>query len=319
MSTWQHDLKSCITSVTQLCDLLKLPISLFDQSKLNFPIRVPRPFINRMKAGDPNDPLLLQVIAKQDEQLIIPGFTLDPLAEHKSAIPGLLHKYPGRILVTLTGGCAINCRYCFRRHFPYNSHQALAHWPQVLDYLKHTTTVHEVILSGGDPLMIDDSKLQEIVSSLEKIDNIKTLRIHTRLPIVIPKRITDKLCDILQTTSLKTVMVLHVNHANEIDTELEKQLNKLSLATMLLNQSVLLKDINDSTDALIALSYRLWEAGVLPYYLHQLDRVSGVAHFEVEEPVGKQLIDDIRAQLPGYLVPTYVREIPNKPSKQQIY
>lgn len=293
MNTWQADLKLCITSVTQLCEALKLHTSLFDLTELNFPIRAPLPFVARMKPSDPNDPLLLQVIAKLDEQRVVPGFTTDPLKEHSSLIPGLLHKYPGRILVTLSGGCAINCRYCFRRHFPYNSHQALAHWPRVLDYLKNNTTVHEVILSGGDPLMVDDTKLQMLIHSLESIDNIKTLRIHTRLPVVIPNRITDNLCSILQTTTLKTVVVLHINHANEIDGDLALKLKQLSQVTTLLNQSVLLKEVNDSVQALIALSYQLWENGILPYYLHQLDRVSDVAHFEVSEAIGKQLVNEM--------------------------
>lgn len=316
MNNWQHELKQSITSVTALCKQLSLPTAMFDTNTLTFPIRAPISFIKRIEVGNPQDPLLQQIIAQSDERLETPGFTLDPLDEHDSILPGLLHKYPGRVLVTLAGACAINCRYCFRRHFPYTANQALAHWPKVMDYLKNDASIHEVILSGGDPLMVDDHRLQALIDSLETIDSIKTLRIHTRLPVVIPSRITTQFCQTLKNTRLNSVVVLHINHANEIDTLLENQLKHLKQSTTLLNQAVLLKNVNDSLDALSNLSYRLWDAGVLPYYLHQLDRVSGVAHFEVDILTGKKLIADMRASLPGYLVPNYAKEMPGESSKQ---
>src|SRR5210317_419233 len=270
-----------------------------DQSP-DFPIRVPEPFVTRMVPGDPHDPLLRQVLAVADERQAMPGFVKDPLDELEGPMPGVLHKYRSRVLVIYRGGCAINCRYCFRRHFPYQENTLTARdIDGLVSYLKAHPEVNEVILSGGDPLMADDQALSGLFVQLESVSSIHRLRIHTRLPIVIPERVTDLLCQAIATTALPVVMVLHSNHANEID------------------QSVILKGINDSADVLIALSERLFEAGIDPYYLNVLDRVSGAHHFDVSDLEVAALHQALLNALPGYLVPKLVREVPGIGHKVQ--
>jgi EF-P beta-lysylation protein EpmB len=268
--------------------------------------------------GDPTDPLLRQLLPLADEMIDVPGFTVDPvrddLAERQ---PGLLHKYDGRVLLVTTGTCAIHCRYCFRRHFPYDeTPRSLADWQPALDEIAADESVHEVILSGGDPLTLVDATLSEVVDAIASIPHVRRLRIHTRLPIVIPERVTDELIDILQTSRLTPIVVLHVNHANELDSHVATAIGRLSDAgIVLLNQAVLLAGINDSVDAQAALCERLVDLRVMPYYLHQLDRVAGAAHFEVPIETGRQIIRQLRERLPGYAVPRYAAEVPGAGSK----
>ena len=289
-----------------------------DQSP-DFPVRVPEPFVTRMVPGDPHDPLLRQVLAVADERHAMPGFVKDPLDELEGPMPGVLHKYRSRVLVIYRGGCAINCRYCFRRHFPYQENTLTARdIDGLVSYLKVHPEVNEVILSGGDPLMADDQALSGLFVRLESVSSIHRLRIHTRLPIVIPERVTDLLCQAIATTALPVVMVLHSNHANEIDQSVMDAVSQLRVVCRsVLNQSVILKGINDSADVLIALSERLFEAGIDPYYLNVLDRVSGAHHFDVSDLEVAALHQALLNALPGYLVPKLVREVPGIGHKVQ--
>ena len=289
-----------------------------DQSP-DFPVRVPEPFVTRMVPGDPHDPLLRQVLAVADERHVMPGFVKDPLDELLGPMPGVLHKYRSRVLVIYRGGCAINCRYCFRRHFPYQENTLTARdFDGLVSYLKAHPEVNEVILSGGDPLMADDQALSGLFVRLESVSSIHRLRIHTRLPIVIPERVTDTLCQIIAATALPVVMVLHSNHANEIDQSVMDAVSQLRVVCRsVLNQSVILKGINDSADVLIALSERLFEAGIDPYYLNVLDRVSGAHHFDVSDLEVAALHQALLNALPGYLVPKLVREVPGIGHKVQ--
>lgn len=289
-----------------------------DQSP-DFPVRVPEPFVTRMVPGDPHDPLLRQVLAVADERHAMPGFVKDPLDELEGPMPGVLHKYRSRVLVIYRGGCAINCRYCFRRHFPYQENTLTARdIDGLVSYLRAHPEVNEVILSGGDPLMADDQALSGLFVRLESVSSIHRLRIHTRLPIVIPERVTDLLCQAIATTALPVVMVLHSNHANEIDQSVMDAVSQLRVVCRsVLNQSVILKGINDSADVLIALSERLFEAGIDPYYLNVLDRVSGAHHFDVSDLEVAALHQALLNALPGYLVPKLVREVPGIGHKVQ--
>lgn len=289
-----------------------------DQSP-DFPVRVPEPFVTRMVPGDPHDPLLRQVLAVADERHAMPGFVKDPLDELEGPMPGVLHKYRSRVLVIYRGGCAINCRYCFRRHFPYQENTLTARdIDGLVSYLKAHPEVNEVILSGGDPLMADDQALSGLFVRLESVSSIHRLRIHSRLPIVIPERVTDLLCQAIAATALPVVMVLHSNHANEIDQSVMDAVSQLRVVCRsVLNQSVILKGINDSADALIALSERLFEAGIDPYYLNVLDRVSGAHHFDVSDLEVAALHQALLNALPGYLVPKLVREVPGIGHKVQ--
>ena len=289
-----------------------------DQSP-DFPVRVPEPFVTRMVPGDPHDPLLRQVLAVADERHAMPGFVKDPLDELEGPMPGVLHKYRSRVLVIYRGGCAINCRYCFRRHFPYQENTLTARdIDGLVSYLKAHPEVNEVILSGGDPLMADDQALSGLFVRLESVSSIHRLRIHTRLPIVIPERVTDTLCQIIAATALPVVMVLHSNHANEIDQSVMDAVSQLRVVCRsVLNQSVILKGINDSADVLVALSERLFEAGIDPYYLNVLDRVSGAHHFDVSDLEVAALHQALLNALPGYLVPKLVREVPGIGHKVQ--
>ncbi len=323
-SNWQLEYKTSITDVELLCQTLglkieQLPISY--KANKQFQLRVPQSYVERMQHGNPSDPLLLQVLPTQHEETQVAGYLKDPVGDLLSIkSPGLLQKYNGRALLLATSRCAINCRYCFRRHFPYST-QNPRHdsWAKSTQELEHDRSISEVILSGGDPLVLDDSELTKLIAKLEPIEHIKRLRIHTRLPVVIPNRINDELLNWVNNTRLQVIMVLHINHANEINTQMHKKLQKLKdLNCVLLNQSVLLKNINDQSSSLINLSEALFSAGVLPYYLHLLDKVDGAAHFDVCENSARQLMREIAKHLPGYLVPKLVREIANKQSKSVI-
>ncbi len=283
-----------------------------------FPVFVPLPLLVRMAVGDPHDPLLRQVLPVAEEEESPPHFSLDPLGESTATLkPGLLQKYAGRVLLVTTGACAVHCRYCFRRHFPYDEAPvSLDQWTPALQQIAKDETIEEVILSGGDPLTIVDDSLQKLILRLEEVSHLKRLRIHTRLPIMIPQRVTDSLVEMLRSTRLHSIVVIHSNHANELDDSVQDSILRLSNAGVtMLNQTVLLRGVNDNPESLIELSQRLLACRVLPYYLHQLDPVIGTSHFEVAKERGLALIAEMRAALPGYAVPRYVKELEGEPNK----
>lgn len=318
---WQRELADAVRDPGELCRLLAIDLPLADEARRSaagFPLLVPRAFVARMRKGDRHDPLLLQVLPVAAERQVAAGFSADPLAEAAAlAAPGLVQKYAGRALVLATGACAINCRYCFRREFPYaESGATRAGVEAAVDAVAADPTIHEVILSGGDPLLLDDERLGRLVERIEAIPHVRRLRIHSRLPIVLPTRVTESLTAILAATRLATVMVVHANHPAELDAAVAAALARLAAArVILLNQAVLLAGVNDSVAVLATLSERLVEIGVLPYYLHLLDRVQGTAHFEVSEDAAKCLHEALRARLPGYAVPRLAREVPGEPAK----
>lgn len=317
--SWQKILAQGFTSVNELLEFLALPASVGDATaEKQFKTRVPRGFAARMQRGNPYDPLLLQVLAVREELQNKEGYVTDPLIEVSgNPLQGLLHKYNGRVLLTLTGACAVNCRYCFRRHFPYqDNNPGRGGWQAVMDYIRQDTAIHEVILSGGDPLLAADVVLSDLLQQLAAIPHVQTLRFHTRIPIVLPERVNQELLDLLTATRLRKVIVLHCNHAQELDDRVFQTCGTLRQAGChLLNQSVLLRGINDDASILAALSERLFTCGVLPYYLHLLDKVAGAAHFDLPEEVALSLYRQLQEQLPGYLVPRLAREEPGKGSK----
>ncbi|SCZ50033.1 EF-P beta-lysylation protein EpmB [Thiohalomonas denitrificans] len=318
---WKNALADTVRDPAELIELLNLPQELVEparQAAAAFPLRVPRGFINRMKPGDSSDAVLRQILPLGAENTPLAGYSTDPVGDRSAAaLPGLLHKYHGRVLLAITGACAVNCRYCFRRHFPYSAENpAQGDWQQALGYLRQHGEVNEVILSGGDPLVYDDERLAELTQRLAAIPHLQTLRIHSRLPIVLPERINDPLLTWLTGSRLQPVMVVHVNHPAELNHEATAALERLRSAGIpLLNQTVLLKGVNDHPDTLAKLSDKLFAAGVIPYYLHLLDRVQGAAHFEVPETHAIELVATLRARLAGYLVPRLVREIAGAPGK----
>jgi EF-P beta-lysylation protein EpmB len=283
-----------------------------------FPLRVPRAFVARMRHGDAADPLLRQVLPLDEEEQLVPGFALDAVGDAAArAGAGLLHKYEGRALLVTTGSCAVHCRYCFRRHFPYGEESAGAdRWQGAVEYLRSDSSITEVLLSGGDPLSLSNARLRELGEALRTVPQLRRLRLHTRLPVVLPDRVDEELCAWLQSLPWALTVVLHANHGNEFDAAVDAACARLrATGASLLNQAVLLRGVNDSVDALAGLSERGFEAGVLPYYLHQLDRVQGAAHFEVPDPEALALHAALAARLPGYLVPRLVREIPGEAGK----
>jgi EF-P beta-lysylation protein EpmB len=316
---WQELWRDAVRDPRELLDLVGLSHRAdLVAEDAGFAMRVPRGFVARMRKGDARDPLLLQVLPQAAELGDVPGFTRDAVGDLASrAAHGVLHKYEGRALLVATGSCAINCRYCFRRHFPYAEETAAAgRWRESIDLIAEDASIREVILSGGDPLSLSTAKLGELTGRLATIEHVKRLRIHTRLPVVLPERVDDELEAWLRRLPMQRVVVLHANHPNELDGSVAGACARLAgTGTTLLNQSVLLRGINDDADTLQALSERLFTCGVLPYYLHQLDRVEGVAHFEVDDSRARALMDAVRTRLPGYLVPRLVREVAGAPSK----
>ncbi|SEL19736.1 L-lysine 2,3-aminomutase [Colwellia chukchiensis] len=322
-TSWQKELANVITDPKILLELLDISPTAYQQhfaARKLFPVRVPRPLLARMQKGDINDPILKQVMPLDAEFSMTDGYSEDPLEEHDTVAPGLLHKYKHRVLMMVKTGCAINCRYCFRRHFPYADNSPnKARWQQALTYILAHPEINEVIFSGGDPLMANDDHLQWLIAEIEKIPHIKRLRIHTRLPIVIPQRITPALVHSLTNTKLKVAIVFHVNHANEIDENVSQAIEPLRAARIaLFNQSVMLKGVNDNANTLAELSERLFDIGIQPYYLHLFDKVQGVAHFDTPETVAKQITLELMAILPGFLMPKLVREIAGEASKTPI-
>lgn len=321
MFGWQQEIAQSICSIDELLRFVGLRASQLDvdaQATKSFGLRVPRSFAERMQRGNPHDPLLLQVLPQRDELMMFPGYSCDPLSEQQAGkMPGLLHKYFGRVLLVLAGACAINCRYCFRRHFPYRENSiGDEQLDNIIAYIQARPEIFEVILSGGDPLIVKDAALERLIEKLAQLNQLRYVRIHTRLPIVLPNRITDSLIQALTKTRLKVNVVVHCNHAQEINDDVDGALKKLHRHHItLFNQSVLLKNINDDAEKLIALSHRLYQADVLPYYLHLLDAVQGAHHFQVSDEVAKKIIREMQAKLPGFLVPKLVREVPDALNK----
>jgi EF-P beta-lysylation protein EpmB len=322
-SDWRELWRDAITDPAELLQTVGLGDrpDLLPADDAGFALRVPRGFVARMRHGDPADPLLLQVLPQRVEHDRVEGFTTDAVGDLAArAGHGLLHKYDGRALLIASGSCAVNCRYCFRRHFPYGEEIAAAgQWREALDRVREDQSIRELILSGGDPLALATGKLEELSRGLAGLSHVIRLRIHTRLPVVLPERIDAPFLAWLDAVPLQKVVVLHANHANELDADVDAACARMRDAgATLLNQSVLLRGINDDAGALADLSERLFAAGVLPYYLHQLDRVQGVAHFEVEDARALALLDAVRARLPGYLVPRLVREMAGDASKRPL-
>ena len=321
---WQDSLADLITDPQELLVLLGLEAQQLDLDPAvlrDFPLRLTRSFAARMQKGNPRDPLLLQVLPQTVELQPVPGYSSDPLQESDSnPVPGILHKYAGRLLLMPTSSCAIHCRYCFRRHFPYTENRPnKQQWLQSLRYIRENKDIHELILSGGDPLAISDKYLEWLLEHLSGISHLKRLRIHTRMPVVLPQRVTDRLCELLQRSPLKCVIVIHCNHPQELNEEVRLACRQMKSAGIeLLNQSVLLKGINDSVQVLAELSETLFDFGVLPYYLHLLDKVQGSAHFDLDESSARALSASLRAVLPGYLVPSLVREEAGAASKTPV-
>ena len=321
---WQQALREAVRDPRELLDLLgldRLAPRLSDEAMVQFPLRVPRGFVARMRRGDPSDPLLRQVLPLDDEMRPMPGFGLDAVGDGAAkTAPGVIQKYRGRALLVATGSCAIHCRYCFRRHFPYAEETAARDgWREAVDLIRQDASIEEVLLSGGDPLSLSNGKLAELTGALADIPHLRRLRIHSRLPIVVPERVDDGLMGWLTALPWPVTLVVHANHANEFDGTVDAALGRLRAAGVhLLNQAVLLRGVNDSVDALGALSERGFAAGVLPYYLHQLDRVAGAAHFEVDDDTALALHAALMSRLSGYLVPKLVREVPGDPGKRSL-
>lgn len=321
---WQQELRMALRDPAAFCRLLELPAEWADRAQAaggTFPLFVPASYLRRIERGNPSDPLLRQVLPIAGELDDVARFGEDPVGDQRATLEaGLLHKYAGRALLVLTGACAVHCRYCFRRHFPYGElpHSDRA-WDRPLAALARDRSIQEVILSGGDPLMWVDRRLADLVRRLTAIGHIRRLRVHTRLPVMIPARVTDALIDWLAGGRLTPVLVLHANHARELSEEVAVAVARLQRAgVMLLNQAVLLRGVNDTVAAQVALSERLVQLRVVPYYLHQLDRVRGAAHFEVPVARGREIIAALRCQLPGYAIPRYVREVAGAPYKMPL-
>lgn len=316
---WQRALADAIRDAGELCAHLGLEGP--PAGDAGFPVRVPRGYAGRMRRGDPRDPLLAQVLPGADETRSVPGYGPDPVGDRDAMMrPGVLHKYAGRVLLVTTGACGIHCRYCFRREFPYaDANPRPDDWQAAIDYIAADDSIGEVILSGGDPLSLTDGRLAQLVERLEAIPHVHTLRLHTRMPVVLPERVDERLCEWLAATRLATVVVLHANHGNEIDAAVDGACRRLqACGSVLLNQAVLLHGVNDDVGALVTLSRRLFASGVLPYYLHMLDPVQGAAAFAVDRETARGLAAGVAARLPGYLVPRLVAEEPGRPGKTPV-
>lgn len=318
---WQTILADAVTDPAELSRLLNLPPRLATsagRATEEFPLLVPRTYLARIRPGDPQDPLLLQVLPRTEELENTPQFGDDPLGETEATrTPGLLAKYQNRLLMVTTGACPVHCRFCFRRHFPYDALPgSKARWEAAAQCIAANPSTHEIILSGGDPLSLKDTALKGLVERMADIPHLRRLRIHSRFPVLIPQRVTPALLATLQSTRLTTLVVVHVNHPGEIDPAVAQAFGRLVDAGIpVLSQTVLLRGVNDRVEVLVELCERLVDLRVMPYYLHQLDRVAGTAHFEVPETIGRELIEELRTRLPGYAVPRYVRETPHDPSK----
>ena len=318
---WKQSLQKAVRSVDELLNLLKIVDPLEVDVDPHFPLRVPHEFVAKMRLQDPRDPLLLQVLPLKEENVQVPLYTTNPVHDAEAIMqPGLIHKYPSKVLFTLTGACAVHCRFCFRRHYPYQDNiPNQAQWEQNIAYIQTNPNIKEVIFSGGDPLSIADDKLSTLVQMIDKIPHVQILRIHTRFPVMIPSRITESLLDAIGTPRLKTVIALHINHPNEIDDALTDAVSALKArGYTVLNQAALLKNVNDNSDTLIELSYRLFQAGILPYYINVLDKVAGAHHFDIPLAEAKRLMQTQRDALPGYLMPKWVVDVSGKGHKSKV-
>jgi EF-P beta-lysylation protein EpmB len=319
---WQAKLADANLSGAELAAALGLPsVPHAPGAEGQFPVRVPPGFLAAITPGRVDDPLLRQVLPVPEEEVVVPGFMADPVGDEAVMLrPGLLRKYHGRVLLITTGACAIHCRYCFRRHFPYQeAHAGADGFAEALEHIATDALIREVILSGGDPLVLSDRRLGALTRALAAIPHVERLRIHTRVPTVLPERISDEFIAWFAPLSVRKVVVVHVNHANELSPSARAALKRLQEGdATLLNQAVLLRGVNDTLDAQEQLANALFDAGVMPYYLHMLDRVQGAAHFEVGEAEARALVEAMRGRLPGYLVPRLVREVVGAPSKQPV-
>ena len=322
IDNWKLSIKDAVRNLDDLLEILEIEKTdlWINPTKNNFPILVPKSFISRMKKGDPEDPLLLQVLPSSEENTISPNLSDDPLNESSLSNKGIIKKYSSRDLLITTQACPIHCRYCFRKNYPYQENHFIDHQSQeMINDLQSRKEIKEIILSGGDPLSLSNEKISSLISKLEKIEHLLTIRIHTRYPIIIPERVDDELIKVLKSTRLNIIIVTHCNHANEINKKVHNKLLSLKESGLtLLNQSVLLKNINDSIGSLKDLSYTLFNAGVLPYYLHQMDAINGSARFMVDEKKAINLIEQLKSQVSGYLVPKLVKEIPGELSKTSL-
>ncbi len=321
---WQEILADLISEPKELVEFLELDSSKRPASMkacADFPLKVPKPFARRMEQGNWDDPLLKQVWPDAAEEVVDRALSNDPLRESSFNVqPGLLHKYRGRVLLTAAPHCAVHCRYCFRRHFDYQSNTpGRARWRDSLDYIAADSSIKEVILSGGDPLAAPNSYLRWLLAELDSISHVQTIRFHTRLPIVIPQRIDSEFLSLLRALNSRCVIVLHSNHANEIDNNVANAMSTLAKdGHSLLNQTVILKGINDEARVLSDLSHALFRIGILPYYLHLPDRVAGTGHFQLSEEDAIALLTSLQSELPGYLVPKLVKEEPGQGSKTRL-
>jgi L-lysine 2,3-aminomutase len=320
-SGWRRELAEAIRNPAELLRILDLPMELLpaaERAAALFPLLAPRGFVARMRKGDVHDPLLRQVLPLGEETLSVPGFSADPLAETACGPrPGVLHKYHGRALLVTTGACAVHCRYCFRRHFAYEElPRGRRWWSEAVEYVRADASLREVLLSGGDPLTLPDAQLAALAEDFATIPHLERLRVHTRLPVVLPSRVDDQLLSWLTGSRLAPVVVIHANHPAEIADDVVLVCRRLRDAGVtVLNQSVLLRGVNDDVGVLADLSERLFRAGVLPYYLHALDHVAGAGHFLVDDLRARELHVALAARLPGYLVPRLVREEPGQAGK----
>ncbi len=319
--TWQETLSSAVTDPRELLKILGLSTDLLPGAQAGsqqFQMRVPHTYIARMEPGNVHDPLLQQVLPLQKELELTAGYIQDPLGEGpKNSQRGILHKYNGRLLLLPTQLCAVNCRFCFRRHFPYEDNTLNRdEWQSALNYIREDTSLKEVILSGGDPLSLNDKRLSWIIEQLATIPHLQRVRFHTRLPVVIPQRVTEEMIRWMTSTRLKPVMVIHCNHPNEVNRDMAEAMERMHRAGIrLLNQSTLLRGVNDSPATLITLSEKLFDCHVMPYYLHLLDKVQGAAHFDIEEAKARELVGEMASQCSGYLVPKLTRETAGQPAK----
>lgn len=325
-ANWRGSMKRAIRSAGELRKHLNLASPVDDPNGAadedhGFPVFVPLEFAARMKPGDPNDPLLRQVLPLLEEAESPEGFSSDPVGDlHAAVAPGLLHKYHGRALAITTGACGIHCRYCFRREFPYSDNSSRGdHLDLALKYLRENDSIEEVLLSGGDPLTLTDDSVAELMQRIESIPHVRRLRWHTRMPIVIPSRVTNAWIERMQASRLTSWVVVHCNHPAELDAETGAALMRLVDAGVpVLNQAVLLRGVNDDVDVLESLCRRLIDLRVMPYYLHQLDRVRGAAHFEVDQDCGRALVSQLESRLPGFAVPRFVCEQAGEASKTRL-
>ncbi len=318
---WQEALRRAVRDPVQLCTMLQLPAEYQEAARRAarlFPLVAPLEYIRRMRPADPDDPLLRQVLPIQEELEEVPGYDRDPVGDATATVvPGLLKKYARRALMVATPTCAVHCRYCFRRHYDYESTpRTWAAWQEAFEQLEEDPSIEEIILSGGDPLVLPDQRFEQLLARLASIRHLRRLRVHTRLPVLIPQRVSDSLLALLRHNRLTTMVVIHANHPAELDAAVARALGRLvDSGIPLLNQSVLLRGVNDCAETLIQLSQQLVDLRVMPYYLHQLDQVAGAAHFLVPIERGRQLVALMRSQLPGYAVPRYVLEQPGHPHK----